>query len=46
VIAQDEATSVIWGMPGAAVAAGACAGVLPLDEIAPRINELVAGVKR
>ena len=45
VIAQDEATSVIWGMPGAAAHAGACAGVLPLDEIAPRINELVAGVR-
>jgi len=46
VIAQDEATSVIWGMPGAAVGAGACAGVLPLDEIATRVNELVAGVRQ
>jgi two-component system chemotaxis response regulator CheB len=46
VIAQDEATSVIWGMPGAAVGAGACAGVLPLDEIAPRVNELVAGIRQ
>jgi two-component system chemotaxis response regulator CheB len=45
VIAQDEATSVIWGMPGAAAQAGSCAGVLPLDEIAPRVNELVAGAR-
>jgi two-component system, chemotaxis family, protein-glutamate methylesterase/glutaminase len=45
VIAQDEATSVVWGMPGAAAHAGACAGVLPLEEIAPRVNQLVAGVR-
>lgn len=43
VIAQDEATSVIWGMPGSAAEAGVCAGILPLEGIAPRINELVTG---
>ena len=43
VIAQDEATSVIWGMPGSAAEAGVCAGILPLERIAPRINELVTG---
>ncbi len=43
VIAQDEPTSVVWGMPGAAAHAGACAAVLPLDEIAPRIVRLVTG---
>jgi two-component system chemotaxis response regulator CheB len=32
-IAQDEATSVVWGMPGAAVALGAAAEVLPIDRI-------------
>ncbi|HET7885067.1 MAG TPA: chemotaxis response regulator protein-glutamate methylesterase, partial [Bradyrhizobium sp.] len=31
VIAQDEATSVVWGMPGAAANAGICAAVLPLN---------------
>jgi two-component system chemotaxis response regulator CheB len=35
VIAQDEATSVVWGMPGAAAAAGICSAILPLDQIAP-----------
>ncbi len=43
VIAQDEATSVVWGMPGAAAEAGACAGVLPLEAIAPKVVELVTG---
>jgi two-component system chemotaxis response regulator CheB len=33
VIVQDEATSVVWGMPGAAVAAGLADQVLPLDSI-------------
>jgi two-component system, chemotaxis family, protein-glutamate methylesterase/glutaminase len=43
VIAQDEATSVIWGMPHAALQAGACAAVLPLDQIAPKIVRLFHG---
>jgi two-component system, chemotaxis family, protein-glutamate methylesterase/glutaminase len=37
VIAQDEATSVVYGMPGAAVAAGLADVVLPLDKIAPQL---------
>jgi two-component system chemotaxis response regulator CheB len=41
VIAQDEASSVVWGMPGAAVAAGLADSVLPLDAIAIRLAELV-----
>lgn len=43
VIAQDEATSVVWGMPGAAANAGVCSAVLPLDAIAPRIVRLFKG---
>ena len=35
VVAQDEATSVVWGMPGAVATAGLCSAVLPLDEIGP-----------
>jgi two-component system, chemotaxis family, protein-glutamate methylesterase/glutaminase len=34
VIAQDEASSVVWGMPGAVVHAGLADHVLPLDRIA------------
>ena len=41
VIAQDEATSVVWGMPGAAAQAGICSAVLPLNEIGPKINNLL-----
>lgn len=37
VIAQDEATSVVWGMPGAVATAGVCSAVLPLPDIAPWI---------
>ena len=37
VIAQDEATSVIWGMPGAVVQAGLADGVLPIDKMADEI---------
>jgi two-component system chemotaxis response regulator CheB len=42
-IAQDEASSVVWGMPGAAVALGAAEAVLPLDAIGPA---LIAGAFR
>ncbi|HET9419743.1 MAG TPA: chemotaxis response regulator protein-glutamate methylesterase [Nocardioides sp.] len=38
VLAQDEATSVVWGMPGAVARAGLADEVLPLDRIAQRIN--------
>jgi two-component system chemotaxis response regulator CheB len=40
VIAQDEETSVVFGMPGAAVAAGIADSVLPLDLIAGRLLRL------
>jgi two-component system, chemotaxis family, protein-glutamate methylesterase/glutaminase len=43
VIAQDEASSVVWGMPGAAANAGICAAVLPLDQIAPKLVRLFSG---
>jgi two-component system chemotaxis response regulator CheB len=43
VIAQDEATSVVWGMPGAAAHAGICAAVLPLNQIAPKVVRVFSG---
>ena len=36
-IAQDEASSVVWGMPGAAVANGAAEDVVPLEHVAQRL---------
>jgi two-component system chemotaxis response regulator CheB len=43
VIAQDEGSSVVWGMPGAASNAGICAAVLPLNQIAPKLARLFSG---
>ena len=43
VIAQDEATSVVFGMPKAAVDAGVTDAILPLDAIAARIATTVRG---
>jgi two-component system chemotaxis response regulator CheB len=39
-IAQDEATSVVWGMPGEAVALAAAAEVLPLGQVSSRLSAL------
>jgi two-component system, chemotaxis family, protein-glutamate methylesterase/glutaminase len=39
-IAQDEATSVVWGMPGAAVKIGGVGEVLPLGKVAEAIMRL------
>jgi two-component system, chemotaxis family, protein-glutamate methylesterase/glutaminase len=40
-VAQDEATSVVWGMPGAVAQAGLCHAVLPLPEIAGKLRALL-----
>jgi two-component system chemotaxis response regulator CheB len=40
VIAQDEATSVVWGMPGSVVRAGLADEVLPLGDIAAAVQAL------
>ena len=46
-IAQDEASSVVWGMPGAAVKLGAVGEVLPLNRVAEAVMRLaeVAGAQ-
>lgn len=49
-IAQDEETSMIWGMPGAAVRMEAAVAVLPLDGVAPALcqwaQRMAGGVKK
>ncbi|WP_428674263.1 protein-glutamate methylesterase/protein-glutamine glutaminase [Roseibium sp.] len=46
VITQDEATSVVWGMPGAAAHTGMCSDILPLKEIGPKISRVLKGNTR
>jgi two-component system chemotaxis response regulator CheB len=41
VLAQDEATSTVWGMPGRIAAAGLAHDVLALDAIAPAVRSLM-----
>ncbi len=40
VVAQDEATSVVWGMPGAVSMKNICSAVLPLDDIAGYVKKI------
>jgi two-component system chemotaxis response regulator CheB len=42
-IAQDEETSVVWGMPGAAAHTGMCSDVLPLNEIGRKVSKILLG---
>ena len=41
VLAQDEATSIVWGMPGAVVRGGLATKILPIEKIAAEINRRV-----
>lgn len=42
VVVQDEPTSVVWGMPGAVATAGFAHRVLPLGEVAPTLESVLA----
>lgn len=46
VIAQDETSSVVWGMPGAIANAGLCTAVLPLSAIANHLGGIFTGGRR
>lgn len=43
VFAQDEASSVVWGMPGAVATAGLCNAVLPLSELGGHVMKYLGG---
>jgi two-component system, chemotaxis family, protein-glutamate methylesterase/glutaminase len=45
VMAQDEATSVVWGMPGAVVGAGLACAIKGIDEFGPALIALAQGKK-
>jgi two-component system chemotaxis response regulator CheB len=45
VIAQDEDSSVVWGMPSAVASVGACAALLPPQGIAEAASKLVRGMR-
>ena len=42
IVAQDKATSVVWGMPGAVATSGLCSAVLPLKELGSHVSKLAA----
>src|ERR671916_509606 len=46
VVVQDQATSVVWGMPGAVATAGLADEVLPLDRVAEAITRHLARPRR
>jgi two-component system, chemotaxis family, protein-glutamate methylesterase/glutaminase len=43
VLAQDEATSTVWGMPGSVARAGLAEAVLPLPELGAALRALIMG---
>ena len=43
VLAQDEASSIVWGMPGAIVQSGLAHEVLPLTKIGTRVLQIIQG---
>ena len=46
IVAQDEATSVVWGMPGHLVRAGLAEDVIPLAAIGPALGRRIAASLR
>lgn len=43
ILAQDEESSVVWGMPGAVATNGLCSAILPLDQLARMIIKILEG---
>jgi len=43
IIAQDEESSIVWGMPGAVSNAGLASAILPLDKISDATRKLIKG---
>lgn len=43
ILAQNQETSVVWGMPGAVSEAGICHAILPLEGLGSKVKYLVKG---
>jgi two-component system, chemotaxis family, protein-glutamate methylesterase/glutaminase len=43
VLVQDEATSIVWGMPGSVAKAGLAQDILPLEVIGPVLKGHITG---
>ncbi len=43
ILAQDEASSVVWGMPGAVARAGVCSAIEPLSQLGPKVMKMCVG---
>jgi two-component system chemotaxis response regulator CheB len=41
IIAEDESTCVVWGMPRSVVEAGVADVIVPLQEVAPAIERMI-----
>jgi len=46
ILVQDEASSVVWGMPGAVVSSGVADKIIPLPEISPEVVRRIACSRR
>ena len=46
VVVQDEPTSVVWGMPGAVAQAGLAHRILPLPDVAPAVEQVLAAAAK
>lgn len=45
IVVQDEASSVVWGMPGSAAHAGIASAIVPLDDIGATVGRVIMGGK-
>ncbi len=43
VIVQDEASSVVWGMPGSAAHAGVASAIIAIDDMGPTVGRVIMG---
>jgi two-component system chemotaxis response regulator CheB len=45
ILAQDENTSAVWGMPGRVVEAGIAGGIMSIPEMAREVNSRVSSIR-